>query len=144
MRFGCAAILFVLVSILFFSIMIRGKYLTDYYLADLHLKLEGTLTENPDCPDSYNGFCVLHVKVIKSNIDEYLPQNKLKAYSAIIKDSNALILQQGIHDAQNGDTIYVDTKSGYIVCNHLSYSILLTDTHRFYEYVEQHYPSFFR
>lgn len=132
--------MFLLLGVFFLYKLKKDKNDLHAYLTNLNLKMVGVLVTDVDCPNGYNGFCILDIKVLQSNIKNYDERSKnTYYYLGVIKDSVAQIYQY-VHDCKKGDTVVIDTKNNIILCNGLRYdSILVNPDPRFYLYVEKYH-----
>ncbi len=104
-------IMFLLVTIFFFYKIASDKNGNDEYFENLNLKMVAVITDEPDCTNGYNGFCVLDLHVLQSNIKYYDLRNKADYYYGIIKNDKAEIYQEGVRGfCKKGDTIFIDSK----------------------------------
>src|SRR5579862_3038779 len=132
-----------------FSIIsfVRTYFREHRYFRHLNLELTGVII-SMDCGGNYNGFCVLNVRVITSNIREYDPRGKLKNYFCVIKDTVAEIYQcADTFFIKLGDSIYVDSNKEQITYKNGSKRIINSlsgpsDDERFYEHLKEEHQKF--
>jgi hypothetical protein len=86
----------------------REKEINRKGLQDLNLKLQGVVTHISRVND-YNGYGIITVRVLKTNITIYDPRGKLQFYFCVIKDGIAEIYSHAFLEMM-GDTINIDTK----------------------------------
>lgn len=136
----------------FIFILIVGVYSTvsqnnkdKKYFNDLNLKLTG-IVESVDLSYIPNGFGVVKVGIIESNIDFYDPRNDLDYYYCIVKNKKAEFYQHGLYNCAIGDTIEVDTrKRSFLIRNGQKIDredISLLKYNKFYEYVQKKHQKF--
>jgi hypothetical protein len=100
---------FIIVTALFFYSIAREASNNRTYFNDLNLTLKGEVLA-ADVPNGYNGFGILRVKILASNINYYDPRGKIKNYYCIIKNGIAEVYQHGISECESGDIVTVDAR----------------------------------
>ncbi|HEV7780854.1 MAG TPA: hypothetical protein VGO58_06290 [Chitinophagaceae bacterium] len=78
-------------------------------LEKMDLVLTGKVVTVYELPSS-NGFGVVRVDVIKSNITYYDPRSDYENYYCLIKNNMAELYQQGVQNCYKGDTIEVNAR----------------------------------
>lgn len=115
------------------------KKLNEDYFNKVNFKLTGVLIADPDCPDASNGFCILRVRVVESNISNYDPRDHEEHYYCVIEKNYAELYQVNVGSCQKGDTIHVDaeTKTFFDKQLNLHAPILLYTNDEFYKYAKK-------
>lgn len=137
-------ILIIIFVVIVISIRVTEHNQIETYFKSLNLEMTGVLKNDPDCPNGYNGFCVLTIDVIKSNISEYDPRNKLPAYYCIIKGRQAEVYQSMASDYKKGDTVVISTKDRIFQSFRTATSrpILLNTNASWFEYLNEYHQKF--
>jgi hypothetical protein len=142
-RFGFKHFIgFTIVAVWFFYSIAKSSSDNRKYFSDLHLTLKGEVLAT-DVPDGYNGFGILRVKIIESNISSYDPRGERKNYYCIIKNGIAEIYQIGIRECEIGDTVTVDAgKMEFTIYKKDGTSqvrdMVLYTNEFFYKYLQKH------
>jgi hypothetical protein len=113
------------------------------YFDELALHLKGEVL-SVDVPNGYNGFGILKVKVLESNINNYDLRNKSDTYYCIIKNGLAEIYQLGVVECKPGDIVIVDTQKKEFTIQKrdggkIVKDIVLYTNEFFYKYVKKHH-----
>ena len=116
------------------------------YFDDLNLKLTGVI-ERIDEVVSSNGFDVVRVRIIHTNIDLYDPRKGRDYYYCIIRNNHAEFYQGDTRGCEPGDTLEVDTRKRLFLVHKgnapaLKKEMILYDNEWFFNYVEKHYQNF--
>jgi len=137
------AIILFLIFIIYDQIRISNY--NKKYLINLNLVLTG-IVESVDLSYIPNGFGVVKVNVIKSNINYYDPRNDHKYYYCLIKNSQAEFYQHALYECEIGDTIEVNTRERIFIIRNdgkrIQEEIILYDNDKFYDYVRQKHQKF--
>ncbi len=141
-------ILFIILIIGGTVMILKNKIEGDTYFKNLSLELTGAIT-CIDCPENNNGFCIIDLKIISSNITDYDLRGKSNEYYCIIKNDRAEIYQCAGANIkyENGDTINIDTykekislyKNGDTIKDNICG--VYTDP-GFFEYIKKYHPKF--
>jgi hypothetical protein len=118
----------------------------DVYFKNFHLDLQGVVTA-VDIPESSNGFGIIRVRILTSNIDDYDPRGKYKFYYCLIKRGIAEFYQGGASSCNVDDTVSVNTdnrvflivKPGRTVTQSI---VLYDDNPAFFRYAESTHQKF--
>jgi hypothetical protein len=115
------------------------------YFDQLALQLKGEVIA-VDVPNGYNGFGILRVKILETNIKDYDPRNKSENYYCIIKNGLAEIYQLGVYDCKPGDIVMVDTKKREFTIQkkegaNIIKDIVLYTNEFFYKYIQKHHQN---
>lgn len=134
---------FIIITAWFFYDVAKTANDDKIYFNDLNLNLKGEVLAI-DIPDNYNGFGIVRVKILASNINDYDPIGKIKNYYCIIKNGIAEIYQLGIHECEIGDIVIVDTKKREFTIYKKDGSTLIRDmvlytNEFFYKYLQKHH-----
>ena len=109
------------------------------YFKKIDLKMDAVVNENPDCPSASNGFCVLSLKVLTSNIQYY--NEKDSNFFILINNDYAYLLLLGCRDINKGDTLKIDVmkKNVYCLNKRKSFQIIMPTNDHFLSYVKNKY-----
>jgi len=141
--FLCIAIILCVITIIVKGVSEHDR--VESYFKSLNLELTGVLKDDPYCPNGYNGFCVLSLDVIKSNISDYDPRNKLPAYYSIIKGRQAEVYQLMASDCKKGDTVLISMKDRTFqsLRTRVTHPILLNTNASWFEYLNEYHQKFY-
>jgi hypothetical protein len=133
---------FIFVTVSFFCILAKRASDNKKYFNDLNLHLQGEVLA-ADAPNGFNGFGIVSVKTLESNINYYDPRGKSKNYYCIIKNGFAEIYQLGIRECEIGDIVTVDSKKREFTIykkdgNKLVRNLTLYTNEFFYKYLQKH------
>lgn len=136
-------IAFVVVIFLIVYNLRKNSRVNNHYFDELALHLKGEVLA-VDAPGGYNGFGILKVKVLETNINNYDPRNKAENYYCIIKNGMAEIYQLGVYDCKPGDIVIVDTQKKEFTIQKreggkIVKDIVLYTNESFYKYVQKHH-----
>ena len=132
----------ILVTVSFIYYITKDASDNKKYFNDLNLNLKGEVLAT-DVQNGFNGFGIVRVKIVESNINFYDPRGKSRNYYCIIKNGFAEIYQHGISECEIGDTITVDTKKREFKIfkkdgNNVISDIVLYTNDFFYKYLQKH------
>jgi hypothetical protein len=116
------------------------------YLDSLGLEFRGVI-QFMETPDNFNGFSVMNVSVIHSNIVKYDKREMLDCYYCVILGGSAQFYPGDIRECDIGDTIEVNTSKRLFLVHKINGEILKKEmifytNEQFYRYVQKHYKNF--
>lgn len=119
------------------------------YLDSLGLEFRGVILSMETNIPSSNGFSIMNVSVIHSNIERYDKRGILACYYCVIEDGYAQFYPGDIRECNIGDTIEVNTSKRLFLVRKTNGEILkkemiFYDNELFYRYVRRHYRLIFR
>jgi hypothetical protein len=99
----------VIVGIIWFVLDNReSKKYDAKYFDGLKLKLKGEVL-SVKTPRGFNGFGIIKVKILTSNVKKHDPRNNFRYYYCIIQDSLAEVYQLSSKSCSPGDIVDIDT-----------------------------------
>lgn len=116
------------------------------YFNDLRLNLKGEVL-SVETPRSSNGFGIIRVKVLNSNVKNYDPRDRYRYFYCLIKDSIAELYQLSAKSCNPGDTVIVNTDKREFTLNRsngeiLKWEIILYKNDFFYNRLKRRNSSF--
>jgi hypothetical protein len=130
---------------LFLRDLFESMQIEDEYFSSLNLVLKGVV-QDVDRPESSNGFGILEVSILNSNLDNYDPRNTREYYYCIIKNGKAEIYQCAVSQIQVGDTVEINTrKKGFkLLRNDSTFEepLLLYDKPQLFNYAKKYHQRF--
>ena len=130
----------IIISVFIYIINSRDEEINKVGLEDLNLKFSGIVTEVEES-NSYNGYGIIRMKILSSNIAVYDPRDTLKFYYCVIKNNIAEVYGHA-YSRMIGDTLNVDThekimSSGSIGNEHNVGSIRINSQEEYYQFIQE-------
>ena len=134
---------FIIIGILLMSWFIyletkRDAEIDKVGLEDLDLQLLGVV-DSVDNGENFNGYGIIRLKIISTNIQEYHPPYKQEFYYCIIKNGMAEIYDHTF--VSKVDTVAIDTKKKIMTYfengKEVVSSISINGNRSYYEYIRQ-------
>lgn len=105
-----------IISVMGFLLLLLFLYIGHTYenniqktaLKGLDLQLSGVI-DSVSKFNGYNGFGIIDLRILSSNMKYYDPRNEKKNYYCIIKNFRAEIYDGHADEMYTGDTIHIDT-----------------------------------